>query len=130
MYIKRALGIGKLLSKRSLFLLGPRQCGKSSYIREQLDPAPALVYNLLERDLLLRVLADPSIIRQEIEVKKLQGCIVCIDEIQKCPELLDEVHLLIEERQIRFLLTGSSAFSYKEETCLSTNAHYASFQLL
>ena len=113
MYIKRALGIGKLLSKRSLFLLGPRQCGKSSYIREQLDPAPALVYNLLERDLLLRVLADPSIIRQEIEVKKLQGCIVCIDEIQKCPELLDEVHLLIEERQIRFLLTGSSARKLK-----------------
>lgn len=112
-YIKRALEIGKLLSKRSLFLLGPRQSGKSSYIREQLNPAPALVYNLLERDLLLRVLADPTIIRQEIEARKLQGSIVCIDEIQKCPELLDEVHLLIEERQIRFLLTGSSARKLK-----------------
>ena len=112
-YLQRALKIGKLLSKRSLFLLGPRQCGKSSYIREQLDPAPVLVYNLLERDLLLRVLADPTIIRQEIEARKLKDCIVCIDEIQKCPELLDEVHLLIEERQIRFLLTGSSARKLK-----------------
>jgi hypothetical protein len=51
-------------------------------------------------------LADPSIIRQELEARDLTNCIVCIDEIQECPQLLDEVHLLIEERKIRFLLTG------------------------
>jgi predicted AAA+ superfamily ATPase len=105
MYINRVLDIGKLLSERSLFLLGPRQTGKSSYIREQLKPAPALIYNLLDRNLFLRLLADPSIMRQEIEAMKLKDCIVCIDEIQKYSELLDEVHLLIEERNILFSVT-------------------------
>ncbi len=114
MYINRVLDIRKLLSERSLFLLGPRQTGKSSYIREQLKPSPHLIYNLLDRNLLLRLMADPSILRQEIEARKLKECIVYIDEIQKCPELLDEVHLLIEERNIRFLLTGSSARKLKK----------------
>ena len=114
MYITRSLDINTLLAERSLFLLGPRQSGKSSYIREQLDPTPALIYNLLDRKLLLNVLADQTILRQEIEARNLKQCIVCIDEIQKCPELLDEVQLLIEERQIRFLLTGSSARKLKK----------------
>ena len=114
MYINRSLDINTLLAERSLFLLGPRQSGKSSYIREQLEPEPALTYNLLDRNLLLNVLADQTILRQEIEARNLKKCIVCIDEIQKCPELLDEVQLLIEERQIRFLLTGSSARKLKK----------------
>jgi len=114
MYINRFLEIEKLLSERSLFILGPRQSGKSSYIREQLRPAPALIYNLLDRKLLLRLLADPTILRQEVEVRNLRDCVICIDEIQKCPELLDEVHMLIEDRQIRFLLTGSSARKLKK----------------
>ncbi|MDA3938737.1 MAG: AAA family ATPase [Spirochaetia bacterium] len=114
MYINRVLDIEKLLSERSLFLLGPRQSGKSSYIREQLHPSPALIYNLLDRRLLLRLLADPTLLRQEVEARDLKNCVICIDEIQKCPELLDEVHLLIEERHIRFLLTGSSARKLKK----------------
>ena len=114
MYIKRVLEIEKLLSERSLFLLGPRQTGKTSYIKEQLHPAPALFYNLLDKKLLLRLLADPTILRQEVEARKLKNCVICVDEIQKCPELLDEIHLLIEERQIRFLLTGSSARKLKK----------------
>jgi len=114
MYLNRSLDINKLLVDRSLFLLGPRQSGKSTYIKEQLAPPPSLVYNLLDRKLLLNVLADPTILRQEIEARNLKDCVVCIDEIQKCPELLDEVHLLIEERHIRFLLTGSSARKLKK----------------
>jgi predicted AAA+ superfamily ATPase len=51
--------------------------------------------------------------RQEIEARQLRDCVVFIDEIQKCPELLDEVQLLIEERGIRFLLSGSSARKLK-----------------
>jgi len=114
MYINRIIVLKKLLSERSLFLLGPRQTGKSSYIREQISPSPSLVYNLLDNKLLLRLLADPTILRQEIEVRNLRDCIICVDEIQKCPELLDEIHLLIEDRQIRFLLTGSSARKLKK----------------
>ena len=114
MYINRSLDINTLLADRSLFLLGPRQSGKSSYIREQLEPPPALTYNLLDHKLLLYILADPTILRQEIEARDLEQCIVCVDEIQKCPALLDEVQLLIEERGIRFLLTGSSARKLKK----------------
>ena len=85
MYIERILNLEKLLSKRSLFLFGPRQVGKSSYIREQLNPRPEITVNLLDRNLLLRFLANPGLLRQEIEARNLQDCLVCIDEIQKCP---------------------------------------------
>jgi len=112
-YIPRELNVSSLIQQRSLFLLGPRQTGKSTYIRESLRIPSEQVYNLLDRGLLLRLMADPTLIRQEIEARDLSECIVCIDEIQKCPELLDEVQLLIEERGIRFLLTGSSARKLK-----------------
>jgi len=112
-YRHRVLDVGPALSQRSVFLFGPRQTGKSSYVREQLKPEPMLSYNLLDGGLRLRLLADPTLMRQEIEARNLRDCVVFIDEIQKCPELLDEVHLLIEERGIRFLLSGSSARKLK-----------------
>lgn len=108
-YIPRLLDISELLRSKSVFLFGPRQTGKSSYVREQLSEPPAASYNLLDSGLLLRLMADPTLVRQEIEARRLRECVVFVDEIQKCPQLLDEVHLLIEERGIRFLLTGSSA---------------------
>lgn len=111
MFVERSLDIKKVLSKKSLFLFGPRQTGKSSYIKNQLpqEMEIALYWTLLDGRLRLQVLADPSFLRQEVEARKLHDCLIVIDEIQKCPELLDEVHYLIEERNIRFLLTGSSA---------------------
>ena len=112
-YRHRVLDVGPALSQRSVFLFGPRQTGKSSYVREQLKPEPMLNYNLLDGGLRLRLLADPTLMRQEVEARNLRDCVVFIDEIQKCPELLDEVHLLIEERGIRFLLSGSSARKLK-----------------
>lgn len=108
-YIKRWLELSPLLQSRSVFLFGPRQLGKSSYLSNQLNLPIAKIYNLLDRSLFSRLAANPSRMRQEIEALDLRDCIVVIDEIQKCPALLDEVHLLIEERNIRFLLTGSSA---------------------
>jgi predicted AAA+ superfamily ATPase len=63
------------------------------------------IYNLLDGDVLLSLSHRPARLREEIP----QGSkLVVIDEIQKLPQLLDEVHLLIEERGLRFLLTGSS----------------------
>ena len=109
-YINRNVDLCKILENKSLFLFGPRQTGKSSFIKNQLmNNDIAMFWTLLDGRLRLKVLADPSILRQEVEVRNLRDCIIIIDEIQKCPELLDEVHLLIEERNIRFLLTGSSA---------------------
>ena len=112
-YVTRALEIARTLKESSVFLLGPRQTGKSTYVREQLKGDIALTFNLLDRSLLLRLMADPTEIRQEIESRGLTRATVCIDEIQKCPQLLDEVQLMIEERGIRFLLTGSSARKLK-----------------
>jgi predicted AAA+ superfamily ATPase len=112
-YIHRILSLDALLSERSLFLFGPRQTGKSSFIREELRTQPALSYTLLDRGLLLRLLADPTLIRREIEARDLRDCLVVVDEVQKCPALLDEAQLMIEERGIRFLMTGSSARGLK-----------------
>lgn len=112
-YRQRALDLSSTLAQRSAFLFGPRQTGKSSYAREQLGSLPAASYNLLDAGLRLRLLADPTLMRQEIEARQLRDCVVFIDEIQKCPELLDEVQLLIEERGIRFLLSASSARKLK-----------------
>lgn len=113
-YINRVIEIEKIIQDRSLFLFGPRQTGKSTYIRNELKIPRDRIFNLLDNKLLFRVLADPSIIRQEVEARNFSDCVVCIDEIQKCPQLLNEVHLLIEERKIRFLLTGSSARKIKK----------------
>ena len=112
-WIPRHLDIEHLLARRSVFLFGPRQTGKTTYVRRQLDRTVALPFSLLDQGLFTAVLADPTRIRQEIEARDLRDTVICIDEIQKCPPLMDEVHLMIEERGIRFLLTGSSARALK-----------------
>ncbi len=111
---KRNLDILPILKNKSMFLFGPRQTGKSSFIKHQLlGDDISLFWTLLDGRLRMKILADPGILRQEVELKNLRDCIIIIDEIQKCPEILDEIHFLIEERNIRFLLTGSSARKLK-----------------
>lgn len=106
--IKRILDLSNLLHKKSAFLFGPRQTGKTKLIKQQLGQYK--YYNLLDRGLYLRLQQDPTLIRKEL---KKENKIIVIDEIQKIPELLDEVHLMIEEFGIHFLLTGSSARTLK-----------------
>lgn len=110
----RNLKLLPILQKKSMFLFGPRQTGKSSFIKHQLlGDDIALFWTLLDGRLRMRILADPGILRQEVEMKNLRDCTIIIDEIQKCPDLLDEIHFLIEDRNIRFLMTGSSARKLK-----------------
>jgi len=104
MFVERMLDLVKELEKKSFFLYGPRQTGKSSLIRHSLKPFR--VYNLLETETYLRLSRSPQRLREECVPNER---IVVIDEIQKLPILLDEVHLLIEKHGIHFLLTGSSA---------------------
>ena len=92
------------MQQRSCFLFGPRQTGKSTLIRQQLDDCPT--YSLLDRTLFVRLARNPALIREALMD---DTTILVIDEIQKMPELLDEVHLMIERHGVRFLLTGSSA---------------------
>ncbi|MFP3912914.1 MAG: ATP-binding protein [Desulfobacteraceae bacterium] len=104
MYLKRQLNLSRLLSKRSHFLFGPRQTGKTSLVQHTLSEHR--YYNLLQTDVFLKLSRAPQRLRQEITDS---DSIVIIDEIQKLPILLDEVHDLIEAKGVHFLLTGSSA---------------------
>jgi predicted AAA+ superfamily ATPase len=99
----RQLNLRNLLKKRSYFLMGPRGVGKSTLIEQTLPDAK--VYDLLDASQFQRLLRDPTLISQETAADTL----VVIDEIQKLPVLLDEVHRLIVKRKQTFLLTGSSA---------------------
>ena len=103
-WIERHLDIYSLLEKRSCFLLGPRQTGKTSLIRRLLPDVR--FYDLLDSATYLALSRQPGRLAEEIgsSVKR-----VVIDEIQRLPSLLNEVHRLIETQNIHFLLTGSSA---------------------
>ena len=103
-WIPRVLDLPALIASRSHFLLGPRQTGKTSLIRNSLKDAK--VYDLLDTAVFLALSQRPSRLAEEIGP---QDRIVVIDEIQRLPALLNEVHRLIEARGVRFLLTGSSA---------------------
>jgi predicted AAA+ superfamily ATPase len=102
--VKRMLDLPALLQKKSHFLLGPRQTGKTFLVQHTLSNAR--VYDLLDHSVYLALSQNPARIAQELGAKDR---IVVIDEIQRLPELLNEVHRLIESRGLRFLLTGSSA---------------------
>jgi len=107
MELQRILNLPNLLSRKSFFLFGPRATGKSTLIKQQL-PASSTIIDLLDSRLYLRLLSSPSDLESIIYADNKNG-IVVIDEIQRVPELLNEVHRLIEKKKLTFLLTGSSA---------------------
>ncbi|MFC1525708.1 ATP-binding protein [Candidatus Latescibacterota bacterium] len=98
----------RLLSppESSTFLFGPRGTGKSTWIGEHF--AGSTIYDLLSTSESLRLSKDPGMLFREVESQS-PGSWVVIDEVQKVPALLDEVHRLIETRGLRFILSGSSA---------------------
>jgi uncharacterized protein len=95
----------------SFFLFGPRGTGKSTWLRSALPHAFTL--DLLHAATFNELLADPS--RLEARIPKNWQDFVVIDEVQKAPALLDEVHRLITKRGFRFALTGSSARKLRRE---------------
>lgn len=94
---------------RSFFLLGPRGTGKSRWAHERFGDVPYI--DLLESETYLELLAAPH--RLEARLPPSYRGWVVIDEVQKVPALLDEVHRLIEKRRLHFALTGSSARKLK-----------------
>lgn len=97
-------------NKKSCFLFGPRQTGKSTLLRSLFPSSP--YFNLLSSDLFLKYAKRPSLLREEVLAIADKTRPIIIDEIQKIPSLLDEVHQLIEEGYF-FILTGSSARKLK-----------------
>jgi predicted AAA+ superfamily ATPase len=96
------------LPARSFFLFGPRGTGKTTWLQQQL--AGARWFNLLLDRELLRLMRDPALFRQELEALP-RGSWVVVDEVQKLPSLLNEIHDFLTARPggLRFALTGSSA---------------------
>lgn len=94
----------------SFFLFGPRQTGKTTLLREELRKDSWSV-DLLRTDVFLRYSKSPAQFRKDAayQVEQKGVRFICVDEIQKIPALLDEVHGLIEDTGVRFILTGSSA---------------------
>lgn len=116
MGLERQLNLIDLLKKKSFFLFGPRSSGKSTLIRDQLlrNKPDLIIFDLLDSEIYRDLLKKPKLISERAHsLKAKQGngeeLIIVIDEIQKIPSLLDEVHRLIESEGYRFLLTGSSA---------------------
>ncbi len=91
--------------QQSFFLFGPRGVGKTAWLHDQLPGA--LFFDLLDYQIYTELLANPTRLGERIP-HGYKGWVV-VDEVQRAPELLDEVHRLIESRRLRFALTGSSA---------------------
>ena len=104
MKIKKRLFELNLPPQKSAFLWGPRKVGKTYWISHTLKTAT--VIDLLKTDTLADYISRPALLRERYQ--NHHGLIV-IDEVQKAPQLLDEVHWLIENKGLSFLLTGSSA---------------------
>jgi uncharacterized protein len=106
---KRLLDLREIVKHKSIFLLGPRQTGKSTLVRQSFPEAA--VYDLLEADTFRELTARPESLRQTLSP---QQPFLVIDEIQKLPGLLDEIQTLIDRnRKLRVILTGSSARKLK-----------------
>ena len=101
----------KLPSAQSCFLFGPRGVGKSYFVKS--SHKTKLLFDLLDSEIYTRLIASPRRLSEYIP-KSYKGWII-IDEIQKIPALLDEVHRLIEQRRLKFILTGSSARKLKSK---------------
>ena len=106
--LKRPLEFGQ-----SFFLFGPRGTGKTTWLREHFQSKNTVYIDLLDSSLYAELLARPH--RLETLVGAVDTEWVVLDEIQRVPELLHEVHRLIEGRGMRFAMTGSSARSLRRK---------------
>src|SRR3990167_7955246 len=109
---KRILNI-KLPDKQSAFLWGARKTGKSTYLKNRFPDS--IVFDFLNTDVFFKISKNPALLR-EILLAKDKASLkypIILDEVQKVPQVLDEVHWLIENSGLRFILCGSSARKLK-----------------
>lgn len=102
----------QIINDESVFLFGARQTGKTTLLKKQFPNA--IYFDLLQTDVLNRFRQRPALLRESLEPAN-EGTLVIIDEIQQIPELLNEIHWLITNKQIRFILCGSSARKLKRQ---------------
>ncbi len=128
---KRIFHLLDYISKKSFFLLGPRRTGKSTLLKS-FSNENIPIWDLLDGGLYQDLLRDPSLIRKKTLSLPTPPQFIVIDEIQKMPLLLDEVHLMIENYGWRFVLSGSSARALKRKgvNLLAGRAHMLCFHPL
>ncbi len=104
----------RLPDRQSAFLWGARKTGKSTYLKEKFPNS--VVYDFLKTDIFFEFSKNPSLLRERLLAKEESALKepVILDEVQKVPQLLDEVHWLIENKGLRFVLCGSSARKLKK----------------
>jgi predicted AAA+ superfamily ATPase len=110
--INRVLKI-TLPKRQSAFLWGPRKTGKTTYLQAAFPGS--IIYDMLQTDLFLELAMRPFLLREQLlaaDPKQLKEPVI-IDEVQKVPQLLDEIHWLIENKSMKFILCGSSARKLK-----------------
>lgn len=104
----------KIPTNKTFFLFGPRQTGKSTLLKNTFSRETSYWYDLLNTDVYTRLLSHPHILREEVLARDSKIQHIIIDEVQRVPELLNEVHWLSEqEGSPVFILTGSSARKLK-----------------
>ena len=103
--------------RQSFFLFGPRGVGKTAWLHRQFPGA--LFFDMLDHHVYTQLLAGPERLGERIPQGHKDW--VVVDEIQRVPELLNEVHRLIESRKLRFALTGSSARKDRKSTRLNSS---------
>ena len=103
----------RILNKvdRSFFLFGPRGVGKSTWLKQSYPDSTYV--DLLDEGLYQSLLADPSLFYKSLNALS-KGSKVIVDEIQRLPHLLNEVHRIIEDRKFQFILSGSSSRKLKK----------------
>ena len=111
-YIKRCIDLDRILNRKSVFLIGPRMCGKSMYVKNEIRE-PVLYWNLLSNTLYYRIIRNPALLEETLKAEGLTEGLVVIDEIQRAPQLLYTVHQFIEDTGLVFLMTGSSVRKLK-----------------
>ena len=102
-HYSRTVDFDAILQHKSIFLLGPRQTGKSTLLRSRLPQTPYI--DLLSHERFRQLASRPESLGEMVQSEEL----VIIDEVQKLPVLLDEVQRLIDQQNKKFILTGSSA---------------------
>jgi len=102
----------KLPPNRSAFLWGPRKTGKTTLLKQKFPDACWI--DLLDHNIFISLNQKPGGLRQILEAQSSR--VVVIDEVQKAPGLMDEIHWLIENRGYQFILSGSSARKLKRSS--------------